>query len=456
MEKRIFYCGNCGDNGCGGCGNDARNEFNAAIKSTIPGPQGKSIVGPPGLDNIVLGSQIANPSTNPPIPGTDTTLGSDVIDALKADGFDLQENETIQTYQDESDLTATKWLIGLSNGILNYIRTFIPRLFTASDAIGKVPTATGTGIGQWTWQFPSTLPSKPQYYTTSTTSNDISLGAKTFTVDAGLNYTPNMVVVATDATNSANLIVGVVISYSTTSLVFTAFSKAGSGTGLTNWKINVGSSPFLPDPTGKSGSVLTTNGVDYFLSQSAIFVAGMTTWTMINDTVTSVGHPMYGWLYCDGSTYTYNPAAPYDPTTNPYLNLVNNIGAGSSDSEFYVSATSFKVPDMRGYGPRGVGGSVYTGAHGLTTLGGKGGEDTHLLTASESGVPAHTHPIKESADASGAITVFSHNRSPDALTLTDAPAVGFDGIVAPNTSASAANPHNNVSNSVAGYWFIKL
>lgn len=88
-----------------------------------------------------------------------------------------------------------------------------------------------------------------------------------------------------------------------------------------------------------------------------------------------------GWLLCDGAAYN----------TADYQSLYDAIG-----TTFGVGgAGTFKVPDMRGRGPIGVG----SGA-GLTprSLADSGGEETHALTVAE--LAAHKHVANFEQDPS--------------------------------------------------------
>lgn len=89
--------------------------------------------------------------------------------------------------------------------------------------------------------------------------------------------------------------------------------------------------------------------------------------------------PPTGWLVCDGSAIS----------RTTYATLFAAIGTtwGAGDG-----STTFNIPDLRGRAPIGAG----TGS-GLTarTLGGKLGEETHVLTAGETGLRAHTHAFTQ-------------------------------------------------------------
>jgi hypothetical protein len=95
-----------------------------------------------------------------------------------------------------------------------------------------------------------------RYKTTSTTSNSVSNGTKTFTVDANLSYIPlQEVLVVFDASNHMH---GEVVSYSGTTLVVDIKQHTGSGT-YTSWTINLDGTPV--DALTGSG---TANEIAYF------------------------------------------------------------------------------------------------------------------------------------------------------------------------------------------------
>lgn len=79
-------------------------------------------------------------------------------------------------------------------------------------------------------------------HTASVTSNTIGLGNKTFTVPSGLGFFPGQYLLIQDTLNSANYMLGRVVSYSGTTLVFNSEVSAGSGT-KTNWTIDLSGTP---------------------------------------------------------------------------------------------------------------------------------------------------------------------------------------------------------------------
>jgi microcystin-dependent protein len=104
---------------------------------------------------------------------------------------------------------------------------------------------------------------------------------------------------------------------------------------------------------------------------------------------------------------------------------------------------SFSIPDLRS---RMIVGSGQGVALSNRALAGKGGEERHLLLASESGVPAHAHPISESVQSNSGNQV----------------AIGANPATAPNnastnnnTAADAAATHENMPPWCAVAYIVK-
>lgn len=99
-----------------------------------------------------------------------------------------------------------------------------------------------------------------KYLTTSTTTWTIANTTQTFTVDAGLSYTPTQdVTVVYDSANHAH---GQVVSYSGTSLTINFSNHTGNGT-HSQWTINVGGL------TVQDGALLQANNLSDVASPSA-------------------------------------------------------------------------------------------------------------------------------------------------------------------------------------------
>ena len=112
-----------------------------------------------------------------------------------------------------------------------------------------------------------------------------------------------------------------------------------------------------------------------------------------------------GWLLCDGSQYAKSDKAElYAVILDLYNAPSNNINSGEY-ANYIASSSYFRVPDMRGRIPIGAGTGMAShttaGADGLhpsetltaRTLGDYGADETHTLSAGESGAGPHYHPV---------------------------------------------------------------
>lgn len=150
-----------------------------------------------------------------------------------------------------------------------------------------------------------------------------------------------------------------------------------------------------------------------------------------------------GWAICAGGELaiaSYGDLYAILGTT--YGALTN--GSGSSGT------THFRLPDLRGRVAVGAG----TGS-GLTarSLGSASGSETHLLTAAESGLPAHSHSA-----------VYSFHQAADTATGTasgmfnpniSTANASYPVTVNNNDPASAASAHNNMQPFVVLNYIIK-
>jgi len=136
-----------------------------------------------------------------------------------------------------------------------------------------------------------------------------------------------------------------------------------------------------------------------------------------------------GYFICDGSAVSRSTYA----SLFAVVGTIYGIGDGT---------TTFNIPDMRTRVPVGYKASDPN----FGTLGNTGGETTHLLTASESGLPAHAHSITSFSSGGGNSGQLLHqNTSPENLLSTNA-----------NVAANASAAHNNlqpyiVLNSIIKY-----
>jgi hypothetical protein len=134
-----------------------------------------------------------------------------------------------------------------------------------SPAFTGTPTAPTAAAQTNTTQIATTAfvlsNSGDRYLTTSTTSNTITNGAKTFTVASGLSYTPTQdITIVYDVNNHMH---GSVTSYSGTTLVVEIVQHTQTSPGpYTQWTINVGGL------TNTAGTLLSANNLSDVASPS--------------------------------------------------------------------------------------------------------------------------------------------------------------------------------------------
>jgi len=144
--------------------------------------------------------------------------------------------------------------------------------------------------------------------------------------------------------------------------------------------------------------------------------------------------PPNGYITCDGraiSRSTYNTL---------YQAIGTNFGRGDGTS-------TFNLPDLRGRVPMGVGvGPGLSNRVIATNL----GAETHLLTANESGIRAHSHHQTYGGCFRSAGGCESSNRSAQGNGGTQG------GLITANNAASnALATHNNIQPSLVLAYFIK-
>jgi hypothetical protein len=126
-------------------------------------------------------------------------------------------------------------------------------------SLGGIPTAPTASVGTDTTQIATTAFTianrGDRYLTTSVTSNAITNGTKTFTVQSGLSYIPTQDI--TVVYNNANHMHGTVTSYNSVTgvVVIDVSQHTGSGT-YTAWTINVGGL------TSINGALLSANNLN--------------------------------------------------------------------------------------------------------------------------------------------------------------------------------------------------
>lgn len=142
-----------------------------------------------------------------------------------------------------------------------------------------------------------------------------------------------------------------------------------------------------------------------------------------------------GWLAADGSAVSR--------TIYPRLFTAIGTTYGVGDG-----TTTFNLPDLRGRtvialdGGAGVVNSTATGVGGANanTLGGKGGEQVHSLTAAENGPHTHDVPVTNTYTTSGA-TITRSSNSPSTTN--------------PTNSSGSGTGHNNMQPWIALNYIVK-
>ena len=143
---------------------------------------------------------------------------------------------------------------------------------------------------------------------------------------------------------------------------------------------------------------------------------------------------------------------------------INTSGSQSGTQSCYAcpyglgdGSTTFALPNLNGTVPLGTGASGQSGA---TThlLGQTGGEETHLLSSSESGVPAHSHPITDQSHTHGppgggsgywitqggaVVAAGGSYAANNSYGSTGSSSTGITGTNT-NTPANASSPHNTL------------
>ena len=135
-----------------------------------------------------------------------------------------------------------------------------------------------------------------------------------------------------------------------------------------------------------------------------------------------------GYLVCDGSAVSRTTYAAL------FAVIGTTWGAGNG-------STTFNIPDFRGRTAIGAGTGTASDAtaHALAS---KGGTETHTLTSAQSGVPAHNHPLPNSAivyNADGTQRLATSGSGTKSSVNTS---VGLS--TASNTAADASSAHPNM------------
>lgn len=131
---------------------------------------------------------------------------------------------------------------------------------------------------------------------------------------------------------------------------------------------------FCPAPDNKNvvyvGAQFMASSMAGMIQMTAVPAGGPGSPTLVPVDNTTIYEPIHGWLICNGASVSRD--------IYPELfNAIQYTYGGSGDN--------FNLPDLTGRFP--------LGSNGTYTLNKRDGEATHILTAAESGVRAHTHSV---------------------------------------------------------------
>lgn len=276
-----------------------------------------------GLPPIATGNTITLARSEDFLQATHLTtqgpfVAANIESALDKITMELQEHKetlerTIQypISQTPSSTDTTDFLNTVLEAKTNAQDSATASATSASDALSSANTAAtyATGLNA-----------------TSTSSNSIETGAKTFTTQANKTFSAGQFIMAVDSSNNANYMFGQVTSYSSTTLVIDSQVIGGSGT-KTSWSIYIVGARGATGAAGANG----TNG-----SQGP---AGAST---VRGTFTN------GDLTAGVLTITHNGALASPYVLNVYV--YNNSGALVFPDAVNTFTTNSCKVDLTSYG----------------------------------------------------------------------------------------------------------
>jgi len=337
--RRINYHCSCGS--CDECtGGNAKSYFDGLTQIPnieqivpIPGPAGEGSV-------LTAGKTDSSGVLN--ADGADEALSATAKANLLAANFDITAKSTTQNVVDTSDLNNNKIWTGLSKGLLNLFGLeILPARVKTGGTAGQVYTkSSGTDYdAAWAAQ------TGEIYNCTTTTDLSYTIAdvgtTKNFTVPSGMSYRfKNAVAIASPADPLNNYLEGVVVAYSGVTLSIAIKNIKGTG-GTLNWNVMLTAPEYLPyvnDPANYGKFFYNNSGV--IEMRSSIERVGDTkVWF-------SATAPDTSWWLCDGTPKTI--------TESPGLYDLLVTQNGGASSPFYVSGTTFNLPNATGAALVGV------------------------------------------------------------------------------------------------------
>ena len=210
------------------------NTFEQEATNNVLGNDCKNNTFKQGASEFTFGVQLQNVTIEAGVTGDNYTASPD---------YDFLYNKTYPAtiFYDGTDNFHKYYDVANDQIVLTNLRTLAVSYIGGSGG-GITSVQAGTNIS-----VDNTNPASPiinsladRYKTSSTSSNSIGNGSKTFTVNANLSYIPLQEVLI--VFNSSNHMHGTVTSYSSTTLVVDINHHTGSGT-YTSWQINLDGTP---------------------------------------------------------------------------------------------------------------------------------------------------------------------------------------------------------------------
>lgn len=203
---------------------------------------------PPGID----------PVPTPPIQRGDRATFSSRVDAFilwlvnavtqfRAVALNVYDN-AVDAFQSATGAATSATNAGTS--ATNAANSATAAGTSATNAAGSA-TAAGNSATAAATSASNAANSATALTATSTTSNTLGTGSKTFTIQSGKQFVAGVRLLIVNPSNAAQFMSGTVTSYAGTSLVVAVEAFEGTGT-LTNWNISVSGQRGIQGATGAS------------------------------------------------------------------------------------------------------------------------------------------------------------------------------------------------------------
>jgi hypothetical protein len=272
------------------------------------------------------------------------TLNSPTFAALTLQGSGANVGQYTSTSLTLTHATSGSFVIQPSSGI-----TFPDMSVQSTAFVAGSGLPTGGTVGQvltknsgtnFDASFQTLIPGD-RYLTTSTTSNTVSNGNKTFTIGTGLSYTPTQsITISYDASNHMH---GEVLTYNSGTGVLTVDINHHTGSGTYSaWVVNVGG--VVPATSVAWGGITGTLGDQTDLATALNAKLEVTTAASTYFTIASAA----GKANLSGATFTGKVNLPDLGVNTPSLNLggtaLSTTATSAASGDVWISgATSPKL-----------------------------------------------------------------------------------------------------------------